>query len=158
VIQIGTRNMQNFALLREAGQLDKPVLLKRGMSATLEEWLMAAEYILSEGNAQVILCVRGLRHYDPHTRNILDLGAVLAVKKLSHLPILIDPSHSLGHRSMVLPASNAALAIGAHGLLVDVHDRPSEALCDGPQAISPEDLSEMMKTLKQMGTILKTEL
>jgi len=158
VIQIGTRNMQNFALLREAGQLDKPVLLKRGMSATLEEWLMAAEYILSEGNSQVILCERGLRHYDKHTRNILDLGAVLAVKKLSHLPVVIDPSHSLGHRSMVLPASQAALAIGAHGLLIDVHDRPAEALCDGPQAISPDELSELMGTLNQMGPILGAKL
>lgn len=158
IIQIGTRNMQNFALLREAGQLDKPVLLKRGMSATLEEWLMAAEYILSEGNSQVILCERGLRHFDPHTRNILDLGAVLAVKKLSHLPVVIDPSHSLGHRGMVLPASRAALAIGAHGLLIDVHDRPAEALCDGPQAISPEELSSLMETLKQIGPIVGAQL
>lgn len=158
MIQIGTRNMQNFSLLKTAGQLDKPVLLKRGLSATLEEWLMAAEYILSEGNERVILCERGLRHYDPHTRNILDLGAVLAVKNLSHLPVIIDPSHSLGHRDMVVPASRAALAIGAHGLLIDVHDRPEEALCDGPQALLPEPFEGLMECLQSMAPILDVKL
>lgn len=158
IIQIGTRNMQNFALLRAAGQLDKPVLLKRGMSATIEEWLMAAEYLLSEGNAQVMLCERGLRHYDPHTRNLLDLGAVLAAKGLSHLPILVDPSHSLGRKEMVAPASRAALAVGAHGLLIDVHDRPAEALCDGPQAISPEEFGGLMQTLKEMAPLVGFQL
>lgn len=153
IIQIGTRNMQNFALLKAAGQLDKPVLLKRGLSATIEEWLMAAEYILTEGNERVILCERGLRHYDPHTRNLLDLGAVLVVRKLSHLPIVIDPSHSLGHRSMVLPAARAAMAIGAQGLLVDVHDRPAEALCDGPQAILPEEFNQMMSQLSALANL-----
>ncbi|PIQ25835.1 3-deoxy-7-phosphoheptulonate synthase [bacterium (Candidatus Blackallbacteria) CG17_big_fil_post_rev_8_21_14_2_50_48_46] len=156
IIQIGTRNMQNFSLLKAASQLDKPVLLKRGLSATIDEWLMAAEYLLAGGNERVILCERGLRHYDPHTRNLLDLGAVLAVRKLSHLPIVVDPSHSLGHKSMVVPASRAAVAIGAHGLLVDVHDRPQEALCDGPQAISPEMFSAMVKTLRQIEAVLQT--
>jgi 3-deoxy-7-phosphoheptulonate synthase len=155
IIQIGTRNMQNFALLKAASQLDKPVLLKRGLSATIDEWLMAAEYLLAGGNERVILCERGLRHYDPHTRNLLDLGAVLAVRKLSHLPIVIDPSHSLGHKSMVVPASRAAVAIGAHGLLVDVHDRPHEALCDGPQAISPEMFSSMVQTLRRIEAALQ---
>jgi 3-deoxy-7-phosphoheptulonate synthase len=158
IIQIGTRNMQNFSLLKAASQLDKPVLLKRGLSATIDEWLMAAEYLLAGGNERVILCERGLRHYDPHTRNLLDLGAVLAVRKLSHLPIVIDPSHSLGHKSMVVPASRAAVAIGAHGLLIDVHDRPQEALCDGPQAISPEMFSAMVKTLRQIEAVVSMPL
>ncbi|MGV3526012.1 MAG: 3-deoxy-7-phosphoheptulonate synthase [Candidatus Sericytochromatia bacterium] len=155
IIQIGTRNMQNFSLLKAAGQLNKPVLLKRGLSATIEEWLMAAEYILSEGNPHVILCERGLRHYDPHTRNLLDLGAVLVVRQLSHLPVVIDPSHSLGHRHMVVPASRAALAMGAHGLLIDVHDRPQEALCDGPQAISPACFADLVQTLKRLQAALQ---
>lgn len=150
IVQIGARNMQNFTLLKAAGQLDKPVLLKRGLSATIDEWLMAAEYILSEGNSQVILCERGLRHYDPHTRNLLDLGAVLVLRELSHLPVVVDPSHSLGRRSMVVPAAQAAVAIGAQGLLVDVHDRPQEALCDGPQAISPEMFAGMVNTLRRL--------
>lgn len=155
IIQIGARNMQNFTLLKAAGQLDKPVLLKRGLSATIDEWLMAAEYILSEGNSRVILCERGLRHYDPHTRNLLDLGAVLVLRELSHLPVVVDPSHSLGRKSMVIPASRAAVAIGAQGLLVDVHDRPHEALCDGPQAISPEMFASMVKTLRQLEAVIK---
>lgn len=155
IIQIGARNMQNFALLKAAGQLDKPVLLKRGLSATIEEWLMAAEYLLSEGNSRVILCERGLRHYDPHTRNLLDLGAVLVLRELSHLPVVVDPSHSLGRRGMVVPASRAAVAIGAQGLLVDVHDRPQEALCDGPQAISPEMFGSMVQTLRQLEEVVK---
>ena len=158
MIQIGTRNMQNFTLLKAAGQLDKPVLLKRGLSATIDEWLMAAEYILSEGNEQVVLCERGLRHYDPYTRNLLDLGAVLVLKELSHLPVVIDPSHSLGRREMVLPAARAALAIGAHGLLVDVHDRPAEALCDGPQAISPESFQQMQQQLSALGKVLDIQV
>ncbi|PKL77393.1 MAG: 3-deoxy-7-phosphoheptulonate synthase, partial [Candidatus Melainabacteria bacterium HGW-Melainabacteria-1] len=155
IIQIGARNMQNFTLLKAAGQLDKPVLLKRGLSATIDEWLMAAEYILSEGNSRVILCERGLRHYDPHTRNLLDLGAVLVLRELSHLPVVVDPSHSLGRRSMVVPAARAAVAIGAQGLLVDVHDRPQEALCDGPQAISPEMFASMVTTLRQLEAVIK---
>lgn len=155
MIQIGARNMQNFALLKAAGQLDKPVLLKRGLSATIDEWLMAAEYLLSEGNSRVILCERGLRHYDPHTRNLLDLGAVLVLRELSHLPVVVDPSHSLGRRSMVVPASRAAVAIGAQGVLVDVHDRPQEALCDGPQAISPEMFAQMVITLRQLEAVIR---
>ncbi len=154
IIQIGARNMQNFTLLKEAGQLDKPVLLKRGLSATIDEWLMAAEYILSEGNSRVILCERGLRHYDPHTRNLLDLGAVLVLRELSHLPVVVDPSHSLGRRNMVIPASRAAVAIGAQGILVDVHDRPHEALCDGPQAISPDMFAGMVSTLRQLEAVI----
>ena len=155
IIQIGARNMQNFALLKAAGQLDKPVLLKRGLSATIDEWLMAAEYLLAEGNQRIILCERGLRHYDPHTRNLLDLGAVLVLRELSHLPVVVDPSHSIGRRGMVVPAARAAVAIGAQGLLVDVHDRPQEALCDGPQAISPEMFASMVKTLRQLEEVIK---
>jgi 3-deoxy-7-phosphoheptulonate synthase len=155
IIQIGARNMQNFTLLSAAGQLDKPVLLKRGMSATIDEWLMAAEYILAAGNSRVILCERGLRHYDPHTRNLLDLGAVLVLRELSHLPVVVDPSHSIGRKTMVVPASRAAVAIGAQGILVDVHDRPQEALCDGPQAISPEMFANMVTTLRQLEAVIK---
>jgi 3-deoxy-7-phosphoheptulonate synthase len=151
IIQIGARNMQNFSLLQEAGRLDKPICLKRGMSATLEEWLMAAEYILEQGNSQVILCERGVRSYDPHTRNILDLTAVPSIQAMSHLPIIIDPSHSTGRRDRVAPMSLAAVACGAHGLLIDVHDRPQEALCDGPQALLPEEFAELVGKIRAVG-------
>ncbi len=138
VIQIGARNMQNFSLLKKAGRLRKPVLLKRGMSATLEEFLMAAEYIMSEGNYQVILCERGVRTFADHTRNTLDLSIVPAVQRLSHLPIVVDPSHGTGKRTKVIPMSRAAVAVGADGLLVEVHHDPDRALSDGAQSIVPD--------------------
>jgi 3-deoxy-7-phosphoheptulonate synthase len=148
IIQIGTRNMQNFSLLDLVGKLDKPVMLKRGMSATLEEWLQAAEYIMNGGNTQVILCERGIRSFDTHTRNMVDLGGVLAVKGLSHLPVCVDPSHGTGKRQMVSPMARAALAVGADCVMVDVHDRPAEALCDGPQAIHPDEFRHLMHVLR----------
>ena len=138
VIQIGARNMQNFSLLKRAGRARKPVLLKRGMSATLEEFLMAAEYILSEGNYNVALCERGVRTFADHTRNTLDLSVVPAVQRLSHLPILVDPSHGTGKRNKVTPLSRAAVAVGADGLMVEVHHKPDEALSDGPQSLFPD--------------------
>jgi 3-deoxy-7-phosphoheptulonate synthase len=154
IIQIGVRNMQNFSLLQEVGKMRKPVLLKRGMSATLDEWLQAAEYILSQGNEEVILCERGIRSYDPATRNLVDLASVPAIRELSHLPVLVDPSHGTGRKSLVIPVARAALAVGAQAVMVDVHDRPAEALCDGPQAISPTEFGQLVTTLKQMAEIL----
>jgi 3-deoxy-7-phosphoheptulonate synthase len=137
VIQIGTRNMQNFSLLRRAGLSEKPILLKRGMAATVDEWLMAAEYILSQGNAQVILCERGVRTFVHHSRNTLDLSAVPVVQNESHLPIIIDPSHAAGRRDQVIPLSRAAVAVEAHGLMVEVHHAPEKALSDGAQSLYP---------------------
>jgi 3-deoxy-7-phosphoheptulonate synthase len=154
VIQIGARNMQNFSLLKKAGRLRKPVLLKRGMSATLEEFLMAAEYILSEGNYEVILCERGVRTFADHTRNTLDLSIVPAVQKLSHLPIIVDPSHGTGKRDKVLPLSRAAVAVGADGLLVEVHHDPDHALSDGIQAIVPDEFLQLMTEVRQIAAIL----
>jgi 3-deoxy-7-phosphoheptulonate synthase len=154
IIQIGTRNMQNFALLKEVGRLDKPVMLKRGLSATIEEWLMSAEYILSEGNRQLILCERGIRTFSSHTRNTLDLNAVPVVQKLSHLPVIVDPSHGTGLRDKVSPLGRAAAAVGAQGLMIEVHDRPEEALCDGPQALPPEQFAVLIKELRAIGDAL----
>jgi 3-deoxy-7-phosphoheptulonate synthase len=158
IIQIGARNMQNFSLLRAAGRLDKPVLLKRGMSATIEEWLMSAEYIMSEGNKQIILCERGIRTFSDHSRNTLDLNAVPVVQKLSHLPVLVDPSHATGLRDKVAPMSLAAAAVRAHGLMIEVHDKPEEALCDGAQALHPEQLKELIAQLRGMGKVLGYKL
>ncbi|MEE9567294.1 MAG: 3-deoxy-7-phosphoheptulonate synthase [Desulfobacteria bacterium] len=138
VIQIGARNMQNFSLLRRAGRSQKPVLIKRGMAATIEEWLMAAEYVLEGGNTQVILCERGVRTFAHHSRNTLDVSAVAAVCKESHLPVIVDPSHAAGRRDQVIPLSRAAVAVGAHGLMVEVHHNPEEALSDGAQSLYPE--------------------
>jgi 3-deoxy-7-phosphoheptulonate synthase len=138
VIQIGTRNMQNFTLLRRAGLSEKPILLKRGMAATIDEWLMAAEYILSEGNDKVILCERGVRTFVNHSRNTLDLSAIPVVKNESHLPIIIDPSHAAGRRDQVIPLSRAAVAVEAHGLMVEVHHAPEKALSDGGQSLYPD--------------------
>ena len=143
-LQIGARNMQNFELLKAVGRAGKPVLLKRGMSATLEEFLLAAEYVLSEGNPNVVLCERGIRTFSDFTRNTLDLSVIPAVKRLSHLPILVDPSHGTGKRNKVIPMSRAAIAAGADGLAVEVHDRPEEALSDGPQALTPDLFGELM--------------
>ena len=148
VIQIGARNMQNFDLLKAVGQTRKPVLLKRGMSATIEEFLMSAEYILAEGNENVILCERGIRTFETYTRNTLDLSAVLAIKRLSHLPVLVDPSHAAGLAWMVESLSKAAVAVGADGLIIEVHNDPANARCDGPQSITPERFEALMQSLR----------
>jgi 3-deoxy-7-phosphoheptulonate synthase len=154
VIQIGARNMQNFSLLKRAGRAKKPVLLKRGMSATLDEFLMAAEYILSEGNYHVMLCERGVRTFSDFSRNTLDLAVVPAVKKRSHLPILVDPSHGTGKRHKVLPLSRAAIAVGADGLLVEVHHQPDKALSDGMQSILPEEFAALTAEVTQIADVL----
>jgi 3-deoxy-7-phosphoheptulonate synthase len=158
VIQIGARNMQNFSLLKKAGKLRKPVLLKRGLSATLEEFLMSAEYIMSEGNYQVILCERGVRTFADHTRNTLDLSIVPAVQRLSHLPILVDPSHGTGKRDSVLPMARAAVATGCDGILVEVHNHPEKALSDGPQSIYPDQFARMMDELEQIAPVVARRL
>ncbi len=147
LLQVGARSMQNFPLLKALARSGRPVLLKRGMAATIEEWLLAAEYLLAGGNQQVILCERGIRTFETATRNTLDLSAVAIVKQHTHLPVLVDPSHSSGRRDLVLPLSLAAAAAGADGLLVDIHPRPSEALCDGGQALLPRDLSDLLARL-----------
>jgi 3-deoxy-7-phosphoheptulonate synthase len=154
VIQIGARNMQNFSLLKRAGRAKKPVLLKRGMSATLDEFLMAAEYLLSEGNYRVIMCERGVRTFSDFSRNTLDLAVVPAVQRRSHLPIMVDPSHGTGKRSKVLPLSRAAVAVGADGLLVEVHHEPDKAWSDGVQSIIPEEFAELMSEVRQIATVL----
>ncbi len=154
VIQIGARNMQNFSLLKRAGRARKPVLLKRGLSATLDEFLMAAEYILSEGNYNVMLCERGVRTFADHSRNTLDLTVVPAVKRRSHLPILVDPSHGTGLRHKVLPLSRAAVAVGADGLLVEVHHEPDRALSDGMQSILPEEFRQLTEEVRQIAAVL----
>ena len=154
VIQIGACNMQNFSLLKRAGRSKKPVLLKRGMSATLEEFLMAAEYIMSEGNYNVILCERGVRTFADHTRNTLDLSLVPAVQRLSHLPIVVDPSHGTGKRNKVTPLSRAAVAVGADGLIVEVHCDPDKALSDGMQSLYPEQFDELMAQVRQIAPVV----
>ena len=146
--------MQNFSLLKRAGKMRKPVLVKRGMSATLDELLMAAEYVMSEGNYQVILCERGVRTFADHTRNTLDLSIVPAVQRLSHLPILVDPSHGTGKRNKVVPMARAAVAVGADGIMVEVHHQPEKALSDGPQSIYPEQFADMMVELEQIAAVL----
>jgi 3-deoxy-7-phosphoheptulonate synthase len=158
VIQIGARNMQNFSLLKRAGRAKKPILLKRGMSATLDEFLMAAEYILSEGNYNVMLCERGVRTFADHSRNTLDLTIVPAVKKRSHLPILVDPSHGTGRRHKVLPLSRAAVAVGADGLLVEVHHEPDKALSDGMQSILPEEFAILADEVRQIAAVLHRDV
>ena len=158
VIQIGARNMQNFSLLKRAGRLRKPVLVKRGLSATLEEFLMAAEYVMSEGNYQVILCERGVRTFNDHARNTLDLSVVPAVRRVSHLPILVDPSHGTGRRDSVLPMARAAVAAGADGILVEVHNQPDKALSDGPQSIYPDQFARMMDNLEQIAPVVGRRL
>lgn len=150
VLQIGARNMQNFTLLKRAGKSNKPILLKRGMSATIEELLMAAEYIMSEGNPNIILCERGIRTFETFTRNTLDLSAVLAVRELSHLPIIVDPSHATGKHNMIQPLAKAAIITGAHGLMVEVHNQPEIALCDGPQSLKPEAFELMMNDINHL--------
>jgi 3-deoxy-7-phosphoheptulonate synthase len=154
VVQIGARNMQNFSLLKRAGRLRMPILLKRGLSATLEEFLMAAEYIMSEGNYEVILCERGVRTFTDHTRNTLDLSIIPAVRRLSHLPILVDPSHATGKRDSVLPMARAAIASGADGLMVEVHHQPDKALSDGPQSIYPAQFATMMDEIERIAPVI----
>jgi len=148
ILQVGARNMQNFNLLKELGKIDKPVLLKRGMSATIEELLLAADYIMTGGNHQVILCERGIRTFESYTRNTLDLSAIPVVQKLSHLPIVVDPSHGTGRRDKVAPMARAAVAAGADGLLIEVHPDPENALCDGAQSLFPEQFKDLMSELK----------
>lgn len=154
MIQLGARNMQNFSLLRAAGRCSKPVLLKRGLAATLEEWLMSAEYLLSEGNYRVALCERGVRTFSDHSRNTLDLSVIPAVKELSHLPVIVDPSHGTGRRDRVIPLSRAAIAVGADGLLVEVHDNPDRAFSDGLQSLYPEQLDQLASDLRQWAPLV----
>ena len=158
VIQVGARNMQNFELLRELGKTNKPILLKRGLSATIEELLMSAEYIMAGGNENVILCERGIRTFEKYTRNTLDLSAIPAIKKLSHLPIIVDPSHAAGLWWMVEPLAKAAIAVGADGLIIEVHNDPENALCDGNQSIKPEQFEQLMQKLKLIATIEDREI
>ena len=158
VIQIGARNMQNFSLLKRAGRAKKPILLKRGMSATLDEFLMAAEYIMAEGNYNIILCERGVRTFSDHTRNTLDLSMIPAVQLRSHLPIVVDPSHGTGRRNKVLPLSRAAVAVGADGLLVEVHNDPDRALSDGMQSIVPSEFVQLMAEVNQIAGVLHRSL
>jgi len=150
IIQIGARSMQNYSLLRRAGQASKPILLKRGFAATIDELLMSAEYILSEGNTQIILCERGIRTFSDNTRNTLDISAVLSIKEVSHLPIVVDPSHASGRREYVIPLSKAAIAVGADGILVEVHHDPLHALSDGMQSLYPEQFARLMKEINNI--------
>lgn len=158
ILQIGSRNMQNYPLLKEVGMLRKPVLLKRGMMATIEEFLLAAEYILNQGNDQVILCERGIRTFETSTRNTLDLSAVPMLKHLSHLPVIVDPSHGTGHRWMVPPMAKAAVAAGADGLIMEVHYKPEEALCDGHQSLSPDEFARLMVDLRKVAQAVGREI
>ncbi|MGI6487146.1 MAG: 3-deoxy-7-phosphoheptulonate synthase [Syntrophothermaceae bacterium] len=153
IIQVGSRNMQNFSLLREAGQIDKPILLKRGFAATIEEWLLAAEYILAEGNQQVILCERGIRTFEVYTRNTVDIGAVVLIKQLSHLPIIVDPSHGTGKWKMVRPVAKAAVAAGADGVMVEVHPCPDCALSDGKQSLTPDNFSRLWEEVRRLAEL-----
>lgn len=158
MLQIGTRNMQNYTLLREIGAIGKPVILKRGLSATVEEWLMAAEYIMSAGNWNVVLCERGIRTFETYTRNTLDISAVPAVRSLSHLPLIVDPSHATGRSKLVPAASMAALAAGADGLLIEVHPCPSEALSDGPQSLTPSEFADLMHHMAPLAAAVGRQL
>lgn len=158
LIQVGARNMQNFTLLKELGKLKKPILLKRGLSATIEEWLMSAEYIMSEGNENVILCERGIRTFETYTRNTLDLSAVQAVKRLSHLPVIVDPSHATGKAWMVPTMSKAAIAAGADGLIIETHNDPQHAWCDGAQSLSLPDFGKLMQDLRILAPAVGREL
>ena len=156
VIQVGARNMQNFELLKQLGKLNKPILLKRGLANTIEEWLMSAEYIMAGGNENVILCERGIRTFETKTRNTLDLSAVPMIKKLSHLPVIIDPSHATGLPWMVEPMTLAAIAAGADGVMIEVHNDPPKALCDGAQSLRPDQFAELMQKVKKLSAFMKT--
>jgi len=153
-LQVGARNMQNYSLLKALGTVDKPVILKRGISATVEEWLNAAEYIVNGGNSKVILCERGIRTFENSTRFTLDLSSVPVVKKLSHLPIIVDPSHAMGNRELVVPMARAAVAAGADGIMVEVHDDPINALSDGPQSLYPKQFNYLMKELHIISQVI----
>ena len=157
-IQVGARNMQNFDLLKRLGQTRKPILLKRGLSATIEEWLMSAEYIMAGGNENVILCERGIRTFETYTRNTTDLSAICAVKKLSHLPVIVDPSHATGKYWMVQPLARAAIAVGADGLMIEVHNDPAHALCDGAQSIKPDTFAQVMADIRNIAKAVGREL
>ncbi|MDE6060436.1 MAG: 3-deoxy-7-phosphoheptulonate synthase, partial [Clostridia bacterium] len=158
VLQVGARNMQNFDLLKKLGKLKKPILLKRGIAATIEEWLMSAEYIMSEGNPNVILCERGIRTYETYTRNTLDLSAIPVLKERTHLPVIVDPSHALGISRFVKPMSLAAVGAGADGLIIEVHNDPPHALCDGAQSLRPEQFEDVVKSVKGMLPVVGKEL
>ncbi|MFZ5625697.1 MAG: 3-deoxy-7-phosphoheptulonate synthase, partial [Bacillota bacterium] len=158
ILQIGSRNMQNFALLKEAGRIGKPILLKRGLAATIEEWLLAAEYIMSQGNDQIILCERGIRTFETATRNTLDLSAVAVVKEVSHLPVIVDPSHATGRWQLVAAMAKGAIAAGADGLLIEVHPNPAEALCDGPQSLTPANFHKLMQDLQKIAQAIGREI
>ncbi|HXG60898.1 MAG TPA: 3-deoxy-7-phosphoheptulonate synthase, partial [Planctomycetota bacterium] len=158
ILQIGARNMQNFNLLDAVGRQEKPVLLKRGLSSTIEEWLLCAEYILSRGNPNVILCERGIRTFEKATRNTLDIGAVPVIRSLSHLPIIIDPSHATGIREFVPPLAKAAVAAGADGVLIEVHPHPEKALCDGPQSLTPEMFEKLVAELRPLARVVGLEI
>lgn len=157
-IQVGARNMQNFDLLKQLGKIRKPILLKRGLSATIEEWLMSAEYIMAGGNEQVILCERGIRTFETYTRNTLDLSAICAVKKLSHLPVIVDPSHSTGKSWMVQPIARAAIGVGADGVMIEVHNDPAHALCDGAQSITPAAFVDVMADIRKIAEAVGREV
>lgn len=155
ILQVGARNMQNFNLLTNLGEIRKPILLKRGLSATIEEWLMSAEYIMAGGNREVILCERGIRTFEHMTRNTLDISAIPVVQKISHLPIMVDPSHATGLRDKVAPMSKAAVAAGADGLIIEVHNNPDNALCDGAQSLYPEQFADLFAELKALAVVIK---
>lgn len=158
MFRVGTRNMQNFPLLREVGRSGKPVMLKRGMAATIDEWLMAAEYVAREGNSDIVLCERGIRTYEGSYRNTLDLSAVPHVKEITHLPVIVDPSHASGRRELVAPLARAAVAVGADAVMIDVHPNPRAALCDGPQALTSEDLERLTAELEAIARAVGKEL
>ena len=157
ILQVGARNMQNFSLLKSLGEVRKPILLKRGLSATIEEWLMSAEYIMAGGNREVILCERGIRTFEHITRNTLDISAIPVVQKISHLPVIVDPSHATGLRDKVAPMSKASIAAGANGLIIEVHNLPETAVCDGAQSLYPEQFKELYNELKALAIVLKKE-
>jgi 3-deoxy-7-phosphoheptulonate synthase len=150
MLQVGSRNMQNFDLLKALGEVEKPILLKRGLAATIEEFVMAAEYILSHGNSQVVLCERGIRSFDTYTRNVLDLGAVVALKQLTHLPVIVDPSHAAGKRELVAPLARAAVACGADGLIIECHPEPEKSVSDARQALSLDDMVDLVHSLQSV--------
>ena len=158
MLQIGSRNMQNFDLLKAVGQVDKPILLKRGLSATIEEFIMAAEYILNAGNLQVVLCERGIRSFDNYTRNVLDLGAVVALKQLTHLPVIVDPSHAVGKRELVAPLAKAAVACGADGLIIECHPEPEKSVSDARQALSLEDMVDLVHSLQPVAAAVGRQI
>lgn len=158
MLQVGSRNMQNFDLLKALGEVDKPILLKRGLSATIEELVMAAEYILSHGNSQVVLCERGIRSFDNYTRNVLDLGAVVALKQITHLPVIVDPSHAVGKRELVAPLARAAVACGADGLIIECHPEPEKSVSDARQALSLEDMVDLVHSLNPVAAAVGRQI